>query len=89
MNRSRRVKALWDEGRLPRLHLIRLHGALAPHAKLRAAVVPQRVERARGPAEEHLQASARMSWARLLKRDIDIEQCPNCGGELKIIAAIE
>ena len=32
-----------------------------------------------------------MSWARLLKRvfDIDIEHCPNCGGALKIIAAIE
>ena len=34
---------------------------------------------------------ARMSWARLLKRvfDIDIERCPQCGGHLKIIAAIE
>jgi len=34
---------------------------------------------------------SRMSWARLLKRvfDIDIEHCPNCGGALKIIAAIE
>src|SRR5215813_11766489 len=33
----------------------------------------------------------RMSWARLLKRvfDIDVEHCPNCGGALKIIAAIE
>ena len=33
----------------------------------------------------------RMSWARLLKRvfDIDIKRCPNCGGALKIIAAIE
>ena len=32
---------------------------------------------------------ARMSWARVLKRvfDIDIENCPNCGGALKIIAA--
>ena len=31
-----------------------------------------------------------MSWARLLKRvfEIDLEHCPNCGGELKIIAAI-
>ena len=31
-----------------------------------------------------------MSWAYLLKRvfDIDIEHCPNCGGPLKIIAAI-
>ena len=35
--------------------------------------------------------SARMSWARLLKRvfDIDIERCPQCRGYLKIIAAIE
>jgi len=33
---------------------------------------------------------ARISWARLLKRvlQIDIEHCPNCGGQLKIIAAI-
>jgi hypothetical protein len=60
---------------------------LAPHARLRAAVVPGNPG---GPADEHLQAPARMSWARLLKRvfDIDIEHCPNCG-ELKSIAAIE
>jgi len=32
-----------------------------------------------------------MRWARLLERvfDIDIERCPDCGGRLKIIAAIE
>ena len=32
-----------------------------------------------------------LSWARLLKRvfDIDLEHCPQCGGDLKIIAAIE
>ena len=44
------------------------------------------------PAYDHAQgAPARPSWARLLKRvfDIDIEHCPNCGGALKIIAAIE
>jgi len=31
-----------------------------------------------------------MSWACLLKRvfDIDVEYCANCGGRLKIIAAI-
>jgi hypothetical protein len=31
-----------------------------------------------------------MSWARLLKPvfDLDLEHSPNCGGELKIIAAI-
>jgi hypothetical protein len=33
---------------------------------------------------------ARTCWARLLKRafEIDLEHCPTCGGELKIIAAI-
>jgi hypothetical protein len=33
----------------------------------------------------------RLSFAQLLKRvfDIDIAQCPHCGGTLKIIAAIE
>jgi hypothetical protein len=31
-----------------------------------------------------------MGWAKLLKHvfEIDLEHCPNCGGELKIIAAI-
>ena len=35
-------------------------------------------------------ASQLMSWARLLKRvfQLNLEHCPNCGGELKIIAAI-
>ena len=55
---------------------------------------PAPVEDANEPSSDpaHAQgAPARMSWARLLKRvfDIDIEHCPNCGGSLKIIAAIE
>ena len=34
--------------------------------------------------------AVRLSWARLLKRvfELDLAHCPNCGGELKIIAAI-
>ncbi len=34
--------------------------------------------------------AVRLSWARLLKRvfELDLEHCPNCGGELEIIAAI-
>jgi Putative transposase/Transposase zinc-binding domain len=78
----------------PRLHLIRFHGVLAPHAKLRAAIVPNPPDTTTGQAADHAHAHyspARMNWARLLKRvfDIDIEHCPNCGGRLKIIAAIE
>jgi hypothetical protein len=72
----------------PRLHLIRFHGVLAPNAKLRALVVPQR------PAQEERSTEAatgtaceaetdevgtaqgrphRISWARLLKRVFDID----------------
>ena len=78
----------------PRLHLIRFHGVLAPHARLRAAVVPTPALTTPAHATDCAHApgaSARMSWARLLKRvfGIDIERCPQCGGKLKIIAAIE
>jgi hypothetical protein len=76
----------------PRLHLIRFHGVLAPNAELRAAIVPGPAHNASMPASEHAHgAPARMNWARLLKRvfDIDLEHCPQCGGEFKIIAAIE
>ncbi len=81
----------------PRLHLIRFHGVLAPNAKLRAQVVPHGPEDVTGKSEltatepgcAHGQP-ARISWARLLKRvfDIDMQHCPNCGGQLRIIAAI-
>ncbi len=82
---------------VPRLHLIRFHGVLAPNAKLRAQVVPAGPQQEAGaselgaaePTSPH-RRPARMGWARLLKRvfEIDLEHCPNCGGELKIIAAI-
>ena len=70
------------------------HGVLAPNAKLRREIVPSPLEQATEPScdRAHAQgAPARMGWARLLKRvfDIDIDHCPNCGGRLKIIAAIE
>ena len=85
----------------PRLHLIRFHGVLAPSsttsAKMRALVVPQGpVESARAAQPAECDATCahhrpvRLSWARLLKRvfDLNLEHCPNCGGELKIVAAI-
>jgi Putative transposase len=78
----------------PRLHLIRFHGVLAPNAKLRSQIVPAPAERAVETSSEDAHAQGeirRMSWPRLLKRvfDIDIEHCPNCGGALRIIAAID
>ena len=81
----------------PRLHLIRFHGVLAPNAKLRALVVPREPEspaQATQPAQCEANCAhhrpVRLSWAKLLKRvfEIDLEHCPNCGGEMKIIAAI-
>jgi Putative transposase len=80
----------------PRLHLIRFHGVLAPNATMRAQVVPkesaQPAQAAPPETGEVICAHrpVRASWTRLLKRvfDLDLEHCPNCGGELKIIAAI-
>ena len=81
----------------PRLHLIRFHGVLAPNAKLRALVVPQEPE---PPAQEAKPAECeagcahhrpvRLSGAKLLKRvfEFDLAHGPNCGGALKISAAI-
>ena len=65
---------------------------LAPNAALRAAIVPGPSEKpGDDAAHDAHEAPARMSWARLLKRvfGIDLEHCPQCGGEFKIIAAIE
>jgi hypothetical protein len=81
----------------PKLHLIRFHAVLAPNAKLRAMVVPQELEpsaQEAKPAECEASCvhhrSVRLSWAPLLKRvfELNLEHCPKCGGELKIIAAI-
>jgi hypothetical protein len=84
-------------GARPHLHLVRFHDVLAPNAKLRALVVPQVPE----PPAQTTQPAAcetncahhrpvRLSWAKLLNRvfEIELEHCPNCDGELKIIAAI-
>ena len=75
----------------PRLHLTRFTGCSRPMP----GCVPRscRAHR-RIPARLRTNtrtARPRMGWARLLKRvfDIDLEHCPQCGGDLKIIAAIE
>jgi Putative transposase len=84
----------------PRLHLIRFHGVLAPNAKWRSKVVPQAQENAKALSAtatatdyqeppEHGRPM-RLDWAKLLQRvfELDLTQCPHCGGDLKIVAAI-
>ncbi len=81
----------------PRVHLIRYHGVLAPHAADRAQIVP-------GPQEqpqdaEKLAANGsvpsaprcrRLSWAQLLSRvfSLEVTVCPRCGGQMRMIAAL-
>jgi len=75
---------------LPRIHLVRYGGCLAPHSHLRGAIIP--TSRQQGVEEqEGGTASPRWSWARLLKRifALDMARCPWCQrGALRIIAAI-
>ena len=76
----------------PRQHQIRFHGVLAPHAKVRADVVPTpdgetiplRIEGARTTKTD------RAPWARLLKNvyDIDGLRCERCGGTLRPVDAM-
>jgi len=65
---------------------------LAPNTGLRAALVPGPAQNTSVPSGEHAHGvPARMGWVRLLKRvfDLDLEHCPQCGCDMKIIAAIE
>jgi hypothetical protein len=75
---------------LPRLHLVRYGGCLAPHSQLRRLIIPTpRQQGAEAPAAGS--TSPYWSWARLLKRvfAVDLARCPACGrGTLRIIAAI-
>jgi len=73
------------------------HGVLAPNAKLRAEIIPGSKKNKRNASNvsdavppSSASVRIRISWTRLLKRvfDIDIEHCPHCGGNMKIIAAI-
>ncbi len=73
----------------PRKNLVRYHGCLAPHAKNRNKVVPKKqdeeeLRRTRGKSPN------RFLWAALLARTfrLDLETCPNCGGRMRIVAAV-
>ena len=69
---------------------------LAPNAALRPLIVPRDRDQASSSATETgdlptASSRVRMSWAQLLKRvfAIDITTCPQCGGDLTLLAAIE
>ncbi len=84
----------------PRANLTRYHGVLAPNAKYRNLVVPSpnrwvkrkcRVAAKPSPPSTKTDSPlAPLSWAERLKRvfKLDIELCPKCGGQLRVIAAI-
>jgi hypothetical protein len=75
---------------LPRAHLVRYAGCLAPHSTLRAAIIP--TPRQQGiDGEQTKTGTPYWDWARLLGRVFDLEMatCPFCRrGSLRIIAAI-
>ena len=75
---------------LPRVHLVRYGGCLAPHSLRHGAITP--TPRQQGVEEpEASRATPPWSWARLLKRvfALDMATCPFCRqGALRIIAAM-
>ena len=75
---------------LPRVHLVRYGGCLAPHSHLRGAIIP--TPRQQGVDEpEASTASPRWSWARRLKGvfALAMARCPCCQqGSLRILAAL-
>ena len=86
----------------PRAHLTRYAGVFSRHSNLRAFVVPHELRAAQlllpfGDVEDEESPgakpanSARLGWAKLLKRvfDIDLTRCQICQSEnVKVIAAI-
>jgi hypothetical protein len=75
---------------LPRVHLVRYAGCLAPHSRLREAIIPTPRQQGLDGEEAHT-GTPYWPWARLLGRvfGLDMTTCPFCRrGTLRIIAAI-
>ena len=76
----------------PRSHLVRYHGVFAPNARHRAQVLSTLRPRSLRAHDEPKAALSRaaMTWMQRLRRvyDKDVSVCPNCGGDLKVLAVI-
>jgi hypothetical protein len=75
---------------LPRVHLVRYGGCLAPHSHLRGAIRPTPRQQGLDGEEAHT-GTPYWPWARLLGRvfGLDMRTCPFCRrGALRIIAVI-
>lgn len=88
----------------PRIHGTRFHGVLAPHSAHRKLVVPKLEPKLMpkimpkimddslklSPAGSAKKPNPRIGWAQLLARvfGLDVTECGNCGGKIKVIAAI-
>jgi hypothetical protein len=78
----------------PYVNLIAYHGVLAPNAKWRREVVDfgrAKVEsQSSAGSRRKVAGSSNRTWAELMRRglDIDVLQCPDCGGRLRFVAAI-
>lgn len=79
----------------PRTHLLTYHGVLAPPTERRDWIEPAQPRSTGGAASQSFAARAmrpkpRATWAELLKRvfEIDVLNCPFCGGKHKLIALI-
>jgi ribosomal protein S27E len=75
----------------PRLNLIRYHGILAANARDRDRIVPGVDDEPEATCQSDRQpCPRRLSWCQLLARvfAIDVTECPDCGGRMKIIAAL-
>jgi len=76
---------------LPRAHLVRYGGCLAPHSKLRKAIRPTPRQQGLDGDEEAPTGTPYWHWARLLGHvfALDMAACPFCRrGSLRIIAVI-
>jgi len=75
----------------PGEHHVHFFGVLAAHAARRAQVIPPCGDQEPGTAQLGGRTRRRLSWAQLLRRVFALELmvCPLCGGQRRVIAAIE